>query len=157
MEIIGNVDIKIDDLEDGRVIALLESHLKKMYEYSPAESVHALDHEKLKDPSITFWSASIQGTLAGCGALKELSNDSAEIKSMKTDNVYLRKGVASSLLKEILTEAKVRGYKTVNLETGTHEAFIPAVEMYKRYGFEECEPFGEYKHDPHSRFFSKRL
>ncbi|WP_394203787.1 GNAT family N-acetyltransferase [Marinagarivorans algicola] len=149
--------IKIDDLKDGRVVSLLESHLQKMYEFSPAASVHALDHEKLKDSSITFWSACIDGALAGCGALKELSGDAAEIKSMKTNDLYLRQGVASKLLEEILTAARVRGYKTVNLETGTHEAFIPAVKMYKKFGFAECEPFGEYKLDIHSHFFSKVL
>ena len=151
------MDIKIDDLRDGKVIGLLESHLQKMYEYSPPESVHALDHEKLRDPSITFWSASIGGTLAGCGALKELSPNSAEIKSMKTSDLFLRKGVASRLLEEIIAVAKVRGYETISLETGTHQAFIPAVEMYKKYGFIECGPFGEYALDPHSCFFSKKL
>lgn len=151
------MDIKIDDLKDGKIVGLLESHLQKMYKYSPPESVHALDHEKLKDPSITFWSASIGGGLAGCGALKELSSGSAEIKSMKTNDSFLRKGVASRLLEEIIEAAKVRGYKIISLETGTHEAFIPAVEMYKKYGFIECDPFGEYSPDPHSLFFSKKL
>lgn len=149
--------IKIDDLKDGKVVALLASHLQKMHEYSPSGSVHALNHEKLKDPSVTFWSASIDSELAGCGALKELSTDVAEIKSMKTSELFLRKGVASRLLEKILATAKERGYRTVCLETGTHGAFSPAVEMYKKYGFVACEPFGEYSLDPHSRFFSKKL
>ena len=151
------MEIKIDDLKDGKVVGLLESHLQKMYEYSPPESVHALDYEKLRDPSITFWSAYIGSVLAGCGALKELSKDAAEIKSMKTNDLFLRKGVASRLLQEILAEANARGYKTIFLETGTYEAFIPAVEMYKKYGFVECDPFGEYTLDPYSHFFSKNL
>ena len=151
------MDIKIDDLKDGKVVSLLESHLNKMYEYSPPESVHALDHEKLRDPSVTFWSASIGGEIAGCGALKELSTDEAEIKSMKTNDLFLRKGVASNLLEEIIVAAKVRGYKTISLETGTHEAFTPAIKMYKKHGFKECEPFGDYTRDPHSCFFSKKL
>jgi len=151
------MDIKIDDLKDGKVVALLKAHLQKMYDYSPPESVHALDHEKLKDPSITFWSASIGGVLAGCGALKALTSDIAEIKSMKTADLFLRKGVASRLLEEILAEAKGRDYKIISLETGTHKAFLPAVEMYRKYGFVECGPFGEYTLDPHSCFFSKRL
>lgn len=151
------MDINIDDLTDGKVVELLASHRQKMYEYSPPESVHALDHEQLKDPAVTFWSATIDGELAGCGALKELSNDAAEIKSMKTSDLFLRKGVASTLLAEMISTAKARGYKTLSLETGTHEAFIPAVAMYKKYGFVESEPFGEYMLDPHSHFFSKDL
>lgn len=76
---------------------------------------------------------------------------------MKTNDLFLRQGVASRLLEEIIAAAKFRGYKTISLETGTHQAFIPAVEMYKKYGFIECGPFGEYTLDPHSCFFSKTL
>ncbi|GAL13558.1 histone acetyltransferase HPA2 [Vibrio astriarenae] len=37
------MEIKVDDLQDGAVIALLEEHLQDMYAVSPPESVHALD------------------------------------------------------------------------------------------------------------------
>ena len=49
--------IKIDDLADGKVIGMLEAHHAEMHLYSPPESIHALDKSKIKDPSLTFWSA----------------------------------------------------------------------------------------------------
>ncbi|WP_100643569.1 GNAT family N-acetyltransferase [Alteromonas facilis] len=151
------MDISIDDLTDGKVIALLNQHLEAMHQYSPAESVHAIDFDKLNDPNVTFWSVRIGGELAGCGALKVLSSNAAELKSMKTADAFLRQGVAASLLVHLIAEAKARGYTSVSLETGSHEAFKPAIALYKRFGFVECGPFAEYKLDPYSRFFTKLI
>lgn len=151
------MEIKIDDLSDGRVIHLLNQHLKEMHKYSPVESIHALDEEKLRDLSVTFWSAYIDDELAGCGALKELSPSTGEIKSMKTSANHLRKGVAAEILAAIIKEAQRRNYQSLSLETGTNVAFNPAVELYKKHGFIECEPFADYQPDPYSQFFTKKL
>jgi len=152
-----NIDINKDALSDGSIEHLLNLHLQEMYKYSPPESVHALDPQKLKDPSVTFWAARINGELAGCGALKQLTATSGEIKSMKTHDNYLRMGVAGKLLAEILSESKKRFYTEIYLETGSNAAFTPAIEMYKKNGFLECGPFGEYESDPFSKFFTKAL
>lgn len=149
--------IERDDLSDGQVAALLNRHLSEMRRYSPAGSIHALDLQKLRESSITFWSARRAGSVVGCGALKEHAPEAGEVKSMKTDPEFLRQGIAASLLTTIINEAISRGYRTLSLETGTHEAFRPAIELYKRYGFVECGPFGSYQHDPYSCFFSLAL
>ncbi len=142
---------------DEDIIGLLNEHLKEMHKYSPAESIHALDTSALSDPAMTFWSARIDGQLAGCGALKALSPKSGEIKSMKTSQAFVRRGVAKQILVEVLAEASARDYVELSLETGTNEAFAPAVSLYEQFGFEECGPFGDYKEDPFSRFYSKSL
>lgn len=147
--------IQTDDLTDGKVEALLESHLAEMHKYSPVESIHALDKQKIRSSDMTFWSARLNGNVMGCGALKQIDEVSAELKSMKTDPSYLRRGVAESLLKEILLVAEQRGYKSIYLETGSNQAFLPAVKLYQKYGFVECGPFADYQPDPYSRFFNR--
>jgi len=149
--------IKIDDLGDGAVIELLAEHHAEMHLYSPPESIHALDATSLKDPAIIFWSVWCSGDLAGCGALKELSNTHGEVKSMRTSKAFRRLGVAEMILKHILNEAKSRSYQRVSLETGTNEAFAPAIKLYKKYGFKESVPFGGYKNDPFSTFLTKEI
>lgn len=153
----SEIKIKTDDLSDGKVIELLEVHHTEMYLYSPTESIHALDKSEINDPDITFWSAWDGDNLAGCGALKELSDNQGEIKSMRTSKPYLRRGIADRILRKILEEAKARSYKKISLETGTHEVFIPAVTLYKKHGFMECGPFGTYTLDPHSTFLTKEI
>lgn len=143
-------DIRIDDLSDGTVEALMVEHHREMFQYSPPESVHALDPAALRTPDLTFWSAWIDAEIAGCGALKELDARHGEIKSMRTVARHLRKGVASALLRHIIGVARERGYTRVSLETGTPEAFAPARELYVRFGFTVCPPFGDYQEDPYS-------
>ena len=78
------VDIKVDDLAGPEVAELLNEHLKDMALHSPPESIHALDLEALRKPEITFWSVWEGSALVGCGALKKLDAQHAEIKSMRT-------------------------------------------------------------------------
>ncbi|XAW88339.1 GNAT family N-acetyltransferase [Vibrio sp. CDRSL-10 TSBA] len=148
------MEIKIDDLQGAGIIGLLEEHLADMHATSPAESVHALDVEALQHPSITFWSAAEGDSVLGCVALKSLSPEHGEIKSMRTAGAARNKGVATKLLHHLITEAKSRGFKQLSLETGTQEYFSAAHCLYAKYGFVDCEPFGDYQPDPNSKFMT---
>ena len=150
-------NIEIDDLSDGVIAHLLNVHWQQMQKYSPEESIHAIDVKQLQRSTLVFWGARNDGKLAGCGALQQLSPVSGELKSMKTNVEYLRQGVAQQLLTAITDEARSRGYDTLYLETGSHDAFKPAIAMYKKHGFDACSAFGDYQEDPHSRFFKKQL
>lgn len=151
------MDIRLDDLTGQAVIDLIAEHLQGMAEHSPPESVHALDVDKLRASDITFWSAWDGDELLGCGALKELSAEHGEIKSMRTVSAHLRKGVARTILRQILEEAKRRGYRRLSLETGSMEAFDAARRLYESLGFHYCEPFADYVEDPNSVFMTKEL
>jgi putative acetyltransferase len=142
--------IRKDDLKGPEIAALLQAHLDHASRHSPPESIHALDLERLRAPEITFWSVWSDGTLAGCGALKELAPDHGEIKSMHTAQNHRGKGVATRLLAHLLEEAKSRAYRRVSLETGTMEGFAPARALYSRFGFRVCPPFAPYREDPNS-------
>ncbi|MCZ2721404.1 GNAT family N-acetyltransferase [Marinomonas sp. 15G1-11] len=151
------LNIALDDLESGAVLRLLEAHLKDMYATSPAESVHALDPESLKQPSISFWSATQDNEVLGCIALKELTPSHAEIKSMRTCESARNQGVASQLLQHVLTVASSRKYNKLSLETGSMDFFLPARTLYKKYGFDYCGPFADYSLDPNSVFMERIL
>jgi putative acetyltransferase len=151
------INIKLDDLSGSEIYELLQEHLQSVALHSPPESVHALDIEALRKPEITFWSVWENGELVGCGALKELDSQHAEIKSMRTSSLHLRKGVAKNLLNHILEEAKRRGYSRLSLETGSMEAFEPARKLYANFGFIYCKPFADYVEDPYSVFMTREL
>lgn len=151
------MEIKVDDLTNSAVIQLLGEHLKSMNQQSPPESKHALDLEGLKKPEITFWSAWENNELLGFGALHEIDPRHGEIKSLKTSSSHLKKGVAFKIVHYIIEEAKRRGYKRVSLETGPVESFGPAINLYKKIGFEFCEPFGNYKKSDFNFFMTLSL
>ena len=149
--------IVVDDLRGPEIRALLEQHLRNMHEISPPESVHALDLEALRHPSITFWTAWSGPELLGCGALKELDATHGEVKSMRTADAHRRKGVARALLQRIVAEARSRSYARLSLETGSQPQFAPARSLYESFGFAYCLPFAGYVEDPNSVFMSCRL
>ena len=151
------MDIRIDDLGGPEIAALLHEHLRDMHRVSPPESIHALDLESLRRPEITFWTIWDAGILAGCGAIKELDPQHAEIKSMRTASSHRRKGVAKQLLQHLLDVAKQRGYTRVSLETGSMGFFMPARALYASFGFENCPPFADYIADNNSVFMTKKL
>ncbi|MGG4403334.1 GNAT family N-acetyltransferase [Paenibacillus amylolyticus] len=151
------MEIKVDDLSGVQVKALIAEHLQGMAADSPPESIHALNLDGLKKPEITFWCAWEGDDLLGCGAIKELDLEHAELKSMRTASAHMRKGVARKILAHIMEVATDRGYKRISLETGSMDSFIPARKLYEDFGFEYCEPFADYVLDPNSTFMTKTI
>jgi len=139
-------------LQHQDVQQLLGQHLADMYKTSPKESVHALDLDGLQQQHLSFWVVRDAQQLVGCGALKQLSPKHGELKSMRTHQAYLRQGVAQTLLDFLLEQARSRGYQKVSLETGSMDFFKPARNLYRKYGFVECQAFADYSADANSIF-----
>ena len=151
------VDVKIDDLSDGNVIALLKEHRQEMLQFCPCDSVHALDENTMRDKTLTFFRAECDGQFAGCGAIRDLGNGHGEVKSMRTRSEFLRRGIARSVLQAIIQFATEHQFTRLSLETGPQEIFIPAVKLYEKSGFEHCGPFGNYALDSNSIFMTLNL
>jgi putative acetyltransferase len=151
--------IKLDDLSSPAIADLLSEHLHDMYEQSPPGSVHALDLDldDLKKPEITFWAIWEGEALVGCGALKELSAEHGEIKSMRTAKAYRGKGAGKLIVRHIIDEARTRNYNRLSLETGSMAFFDPARRLYESHGFTYCGPFADYTLDPNSVFMTMEL
>ena len=149
--------IQLDDLSDARVRDLIGMHLAAVREFSPPESIHALPIEALLAPGMSVWSVWLGDSLAGCGALRELDRTHGEVKSMRTAPEFLRRGVARALMDHIMAVARGRGYQRLSLETGAMAAFEPARALYRRLGFVDCAPFGEYHEDRNSVFMTREI
>jgi putative acetyltransferase len=149
--------IQPDDLTGPDIAALLQEHLNDMNAVSPPESKHALDLTALKASDISFWTLWQQQQLAGCVALKQLNSRQAEIKSMRSATAFRGQGIGKLLLQHVISEAKIRGYQQLYLETGAMDYFAPARSLYRSFGFELCGPFAQYKEDPNSVFMCKPL
>lgn len=149
--------IRVDDLSGPEIAAFLEEHLADMRAVSPPESKHALDLAGLRERTVTFWTVWEGNELVGCGALKELDPATGELKSMRVARDRQQKGIASTLLRHMLAEAKRRDYRSVSLETGSMPFFEPARQLYRKFGFHDCAPFASYKEDPNSVFMTLQL
>jgi putative acetyltransferase len=145
------------DLSDPRVTDLLHYHFISSRAQTAPGSAHALDLEGLRSADITFWTVWDGERLVGMGALKRLSEDHGEVKSMHTALAARRKGVGSAMLRHIVSFARSDGISRLSLETGSSDYFRPAVALYRSHGFVECPPFAYYVPDPNSVFMTLDL
>ena len=134
-----------DDPAAHDVSELLVQHLRFAHEHSPPEDVYALDSEGLRRDDVTLFSARRDGALLGVGALRQLDEAHAELKSMHTLASARGEGVGRAVLEHLLAVARNRGCERVSLETGTMDAFAPARALYASVGFTPCAPFANYK------------
>lgn len=150
-------EIRPGDFSDPKTIALLDFHFREMHGNSPPGKAFALDLSGLQTNDITFLTLWQGEHLVGCGAVKELSPQQGEIKSMRTHPDHLRKGVAARLLAEFKALAIQRGYKRLSLETGSGPAFEPAIALYERFGFQSGEKFSNYEPSDFNQFYHLAL
>ncbi|MBV6657756.1 MAG: GNAT family N-acetyltransferase [Devosiaceae bacterium] len=145
------------DLDHPAVIGLLEYHLEANIAVTPVGSVHALDLDALKVPSIRFFAGWDGDTLLTIGAWKRHDAALGEIKSMRTVESERGKGLGAQMLDHIIADAQDQGVERLSLETGAFDYFAPARKLYEKRGFTYCEPFADYVPDPNSAFMTKVL
>ncbi|SEL65917.1 N-acetylglutamate synthase, GNAT family [Paenibacillus sp. cl141a] len=138
------------DLQE--LIAKLDDYLSTLY---PAEGIFGLDLADPKVREMLFVVAYHDGQPVGCGAIRPLDAESVEIKRFFVDVPYRNRGVASRILLFLEEQAKTRGYRFSRLETG--EPQKESVHFYKKLGYAQIEPFGEYIGSEYSLCFEKSL
>ncbi|MBM6403392.1 GNAT family N-acetyltransferase [Phycicoccus sp. CSK15P-2] len=149
--------IVLADLDDPRVAALVAEHLAEMEPTAPACSRHALSLDQFADPAVRFWVAEAGAALVGSVALKDLGGGHLELKTMRVEPSMRGTGLGRRLLQHALDAARAAGAVRVSLETGSGDVFVPARGLYRAHGFTDCEPFGDYRPDPHSTFLALSL
>ena len=155
--VIGDERIAVEDPRRPDVRALLERHREFALAQTPPEHSFALDVSGLLDPAVTLFSLRAHGSLLGIGAIKRLSPDHAEIKSMHTAEAARGRGIGRAMLAHLLSVARALAFGRVSLETGTTAAFAPARALYSSAGFVPCGPFGGYQPSADNLFMTLEL
>lgn len=145
------------DFNDQRVIDLIHIHQTSARAETAPGSAHALDLKGLQSPDIRFWTIWDDNEILGIGALKWLSPDHGEVKSMHTAQAMRGMGAGRAMLLHIIAMARAGGMSRLSLETGSWEYFRPAWGLYESHGFMRCPPFADYAPDPNSIFMSREL
>ena len=136
---------------------LLKKHFEELRAASPEGSAHVLDIPGLKVSSIKFWSLWENSKLMGCGALKFLSKDHGEFKSIRVHDNFRNKGNGIKIIKHLINEAKNLNILRISIETGSGEFFEPARKLFIGCNFQPCAPFAHYKEDVNSLYFTKLI
>jgi len=141
-----------DSAEAAGLIEELDSYLIPMY---PIESHHGYAVEKLIREGVIFFVARQDGGAVGCGGIQLFETEYAEVKRMYVRPAYRGLGFGRQMLTCLADRARELGAPLLRLETGIYQR--EAIGLYERFGFARIPPFGEYREDPLSLFFEKRL
>ncbi len=145
------------NFDNPEVNKLLAKHFIELKAASPDGSAHVLDIQGLKDPSIKFWSFWENDRIFGCGALKLLSKDHGEFKSIRIHDDFRNQGNGIKVIKHLIDEAKKLKIKRISLETGAGKFFDSARKLFKKCDFTPCKPFAHYKEDVNSIYLTKLI
>ena len=91
----------------------------------------------------------------GCGAIKEYSPITMEVKRMYTSPQERGKGVATSILNELEEWAAEMSYEKCVLETGKRQP--EAIALYEKNGYKSIPNYGQYVGVDNSVCFEKDL
>ena len=132
---------------------LLSSHqlMKDLY---PEEANSYLSISELCSSNVHFLGARQNKTYYGCGAL-HVKPDYGELKSFFVEPSVRGNGIATLIMQEILLIAKKLNLKILKLETGV--GLDSAFNLYKRFEFQYCEPFGNYTENGYSKKKKKEI
>lgn len=136
------------------LLALSDAYMASLY---PAESNHMESPHALALPNVLFLGAYLDDELAGCGAVKIMSDDGlyGEIKRVYVLEAYRGRGVSKLLMQALeayLVEQKI---PLARLETGISQP--EALGLYEKLGYQYRAPFASYQLDPLSVFMEKTL
>ncbi len=134
------------------LVAELDAYLLPLY---PAESNHLLDIETLRQPEMRFFAAFRGEEALGIGGCW-LHEDYAEVKRVYVTPAARGLKLAKTIMQRVEQEALSAGRIIARLETGIHQH--ESLGLYRRLGYAERGPFGDYPvDDPNSVFMEKRL
>jgi len=123
------------------LIASLNAELKGVYSDPGATHFH-LDAEEVADGRGTFLVVYREGTPVGCGALRLLDAETAELKRMYVSPTVRGRGLGRRLVAALEAEARALGIRRLVLETGIWQA--AALALYRATGFHPIPLYGEY-------------
>ena len=129
-----------------QLIAALNAELLALYP-GPGANHFRLDPEEVSGPRGAFLLAVRDGSAIGCGAIRRIAADLAEIKRMYVAPAARGHGIGRQLVVALLAEAaRLDDVRQVVLETGIRQQ--AAMALYRRMGFRTIPPYGEYTSSP---------
>ncbi|GAA1747027.1 GNAT family N-acetyltransferase [Aeromicrobium alkaliterrae] len=152
----SDVQIDIVEPDDPDARAAVSAYLRELDErfatgFDPEQAAH--DEVEFTGERGRFLVARVDDDVVGCGALRWLSDDTAEIKRMWVDPSRRGLGLARRLLQQLEATALASGRPVVRLDT--HPDLAAAIALYRANGYRDVP---RYNDNPYAGlWFEKRL
>jgi GNAT superfamily N-acetyltransferase len=143
-----------DDADVSRLTAAQQGELRFRYDGAAEPGTPP----SAADVSVVVLARDADGAAVGCGALRALGPDVAEVKRMYVVPEARGRGVSKALLAALEESAAAHGWTTLRLETGPRQP--EAVALYEGAGYWPIGAFGAYvgaADAAESLFYERRL
>lgn len=148
-----DITIGIENINSSDAITLMDE-LSAELEYITGNSGRgSFDNADIKNPRSIFVIVRESDIAVGCGAFRELSDDTAEIKRMYTKRKSV--GIGGKILSYLEDQAKEFEYRRIVLET--RKCNENAVSFYLNHGYRVIKNYGKYVEIPEAVCFEKVL
>jgi GNAT superfamily N-acetyltransferase len=113
------------------------------------------DPADVQQPRSVFVMARLHGEAVGCGALRPMTHEIAEIKRMYVAPRARGLGIGRLILGELEEHGRRFRYRAIWLETGTRQP--EAMRLYESAGYLRIPNYGQYRDHPLSVCYEKKL
>ncbi|HEX4415598.1 MAG TPA: GNAT family N-acetyltransferase [Lacipirellulaceae bacterium] len=151
------IEVRREDILSPTAQLLIHSLNSELESRYPEEGANffRLDPDEVAAGRGGFFVAYADGHPVGCGAIRWIDSDAAEIKRMYVARGNRGGGIGGKILAELEAEAARLGIRRIVLETGPRQP--EAIAIYKRAGFAEIPLFGEYVDPRYSLCMAKNV
>jgi len=152
---VGIIDLDPYSAASRRLLSASDAYLGSLY---PPESNHLSSPKDLAQTHVRFVGYQEESDIVGCCAVKMLNDDEGpygEIKRLFVLPEYRGRGISKILMETLEKHLIDQGVNCSRLEAGIHQP--EALGLYRRLGYVERGPYGDYALDPLSVFMEKRL
>lgn len=146
-----------DDPADPELVSLVSKSDEYLSALYPPESNHAESISELFENDASLFLGYADEKLAACGAIRFINGalGYGEIKRLFVAEEFRGRGFAVALMQRLEEHAAERGASVIRLEAGPMQP--EALSLYRKLGYSDRGPFGDYTNDPLSTFMEKNL
>lgn len=155
--LLSAVEIAVEPPESADARHCISSYVAELASrfdagFDPAKG-NSLSEAEMRPPYGYLLLARLDGEAVGCGALKRLDAEAAEIKRVWVAPSQRGSGLAGKLMDRLEDLARELGYRTVKLDT--NRTLTEAQAMYRKRGYREIAPYNDNPYAHH--WFEKGL
>ena len=147
------MNIKEEDIESKDAVILINQLSDTLSKITGSSGKSSFNNDDVKNDRSLFVIGRINGKPAGCGAIREISKDTAELKRMYAVNKG--KGTGKEILIYLENKARKFGYKEIILEI--RKCNNNAVNFYIHNNYKIIDNYGKYKNRAEAVCFKKVL
>lgn len=148
-----SISIRIENPDDEKVLAITEELSENLYLRFGSDGKNSFQDWQNDNLEFVFVVAEIDKEIVGCGAIRPMDHNTAEVKRMYAK--YPGKKIGQTILSFLEDRALTLGYINLVLETRVKNK--SAVQFYQKQDYKVIPNYGKYTDRPEAICLGKSL